>query len=180
MSGMRHRIELVHLLPKNPVTCEVGVAEGFFSRDICKQWRPSKHYLVDLWAHIPNVTGDGNSPQEWHDKNFNAAKDVLKEYDLICRWLRGVSWEVATGIKDESLDIVYLDAAHYYEAVIKDLYAYYPKVKPGGIIAGHDYLNTAYGVNQAANEVADLMRVDVHTIPENHPDNASFYFIKPK
>lgn len=179
MKQIKHRIELVSLLPKNPVTCEVGVAEGFFSRDICEQWKPSEHYLVDNWGHIPGVTGDGSSPQEWHNDNFNKAQELLLPYPC-CNWIVGISWVRSDKIYDNSLDIVYLDAAHYYEAVKKDLEAYYPKVKPGGVIAGHDYLNMAYGVNQAVQEFAAKIGVEIHTIHENHPDNASFYFIKPK
>jgi hypothetical protein len=41
---IKYRKDLNKLLPQNPVTCEVGVAEGFFSRDILELWKPSHHY----------------------------------------------------------------------------------------------------------------------------------------
>jgi hypothetical protein len=43
-------------------------------------------------------------------------------------------------IKNESLDFVYIDANHKYDAVKKDLELWYPKVRKGGVFAGHDYL----------------------------------------
>jgi hypothetical protein len=41
--------------------------------------------------------------------------------------------------EDESLDFVFLDASHKYDDIKADLFAWYPKVKKGGIFAGHDY-----------------------------------------
>jgi predicted O-methyltransferase YrrM len=39
---------------------------------------------------------------------------------------------------DGSLDMVYIDACHRYDDVLSDLERWWPKVKPGGILAGHD------------------------------------------
>ena len=41
---------------------------------------------------------------------------------------------------DNSLDMVYLDGGHSYEQVLADLNAWYPKVKIGGVISGHDFV----------------------------------------
>jgi len=40
---------------------------------------------------------------------------------------------------DNSIDFIYIDASHDYENVKNDLIHWYPKVKIGGVIAGHDY-----------------------------------------
>jgi predicted O-methyltransferase YrrM len=54
--------------------------------------------------------------------------------------------------EDESIDFLFIDADHSFEAVKKDLKLWYPKVKTGGIIAGHDYMwvdgRVAMAVNQ--------------------------------
>lgn len=177
---IRHRIDLLRFLPKNPVIAEVGCAEGLFSKDLLDAG--AKLYMVDNWGHIPGVTGDGNFDQEWHDKNFKAAMDRVKPFGSRATVLKGLSTEMAAYIEDDSLDMVYLDAAHYEEGVLADLKVYYPKVKPGGIIAGHDYLNPDYGVKEAVNYfIKYLIKRDitVGTIPENNIEDASFYFIKP-
>jgi len=53
--------------------------------------------------------------------------------------------------EDNSLDLVYIDAAHDYENVKKDISFWLPKIRLNGIIAGHDI--TIPGVSQAVTEV---------------------------
>ncbi len=42
---------------------------------------------------------------------------------------------------DETLDFVFIDASHVYDEVTRDISCWYPKVKKGGIIAGHDFIS---------------------------------------
>ena len=160
------------------VAAEVGVAEGRFS-EILLQGGLSTLYLVDMWGHIPNQHGDSAFDQQWHDDNLVDCVFRLSQYNFNTIFLRGDSVLMADSIPDNSLGMVYLDADHSYEGVKRDLEAWYPKVVTGGIIAGHDYLNVeGYGANRAVNEFA-TGRFDIVVIPENEPNNASFYFIKP-
>jgi autotransporter strand-loop-strand O-heptosyltransferase len=56
--------------------------------------------------------------------------------------------------EDNSLDFVFIDGDHTYEGVIADIKAWYPKVRDGGIIAGHDYMNqSGFGVIEAVNDM---------------------------
>ena len=41
--------------------------------------------------------------------------------------------------EDNSIDFVFIDANHSYDYVKKDIEAWFPKVKNGGVISGHDY-----------------------------------------
>lgn len=179
---IKHRIELVKLLPENSVVAELGVAEGNFSNDLLEAG-VGILYSVDNWGHIPHVTGDGNFPQDFHDANYKAATEKLSKFGYRSLIFKGLTVGVASRIPDNFLDMVYLDAAHYYDGVISDLVSWYPKVKPGGIISGHDYLNVEdYGVNKAVNDfVKNILNKDIEiiTIPENNIKDASFYFIKP-
>lgn len=50
------------------------------------------------------------------------------------------SVEAAATFDDLSVDFVYVDAVHDDpDAVMSDLRAWWPKLAPGGIIAGHDW-----------------------------------------
>lgn len=51
-------------------------------------------------------------------------------------------------------DLIYVDAAHEYEAVIADLRAYYPLLKPGGTLLGDDFMENWPGVKRAVQEFA--------------------------
>jgi predicted O-methyltransferase YrrM len=64
---------------------------------------------------------------------------------------RQPSAEAAQGFDDASLDFVFIDARHTYDAAAEDLAAWWPKVKPGGLIAGHDYTNSP-GVRAAVDQ----------------------------
>src|SRR5271154_3114505 len=119
-----YRRELINLithyrLPR--VVAEIGVAEGRFTGEMLG-WNLDRMYGVDNWAHIPGVAGDGNSSQEWHDKNkkqaFNALQWWEAEGKLI--WLGGLSVEMARFVPDASLGLLYLDADHSYAGVMQD------------------------------------------------------------
>jgi hypothetical protein len=85
---------------------------------------------------------------------------------------------MAVNVPDESLDCLYIDCCHEYGCVKNDLAAWYPKVKKGGIVAGHDVKNPMYGVERAVYKFTNQIGVTYQIIPENGPD-ASFYFYKP-
>ena len=61
----------------------------------------------------------------------------------------GKSADVAGAILDNCLDFVFIDASHDYQSVVQDIQAWLPKVKPGGILAGHDYTAAFPGVVEA-------------------------------
>ena len=62
------------------------------------------------------------------------------------------SKEAAKHVKDNSIDIIYIDADHTYESVKQDIEAWYPKVREGGILCGHDYNIKWMGVIKAVSE----------------------------
>jgi len=173
---IRYRSQLYKLLPANPIVAEIGCAEGLFSLDILR-WPSGILYMVDNWETIPTQRGDGAFDQSWHDKNFDEAMHRVSEYKDNVIVLRGISWDMAKEVTDGTLDMVYIDACHSYECVKKDLEAWTPKVKKGGIVAGHDFLNNAYGVNQAVIEFCKG-KYTINVISEHKNDDAGFYFIK--
>jgi predicted O-methyltransferase YrrM len=65
------------------------------------------------------------------------------------------SIDASKSYKDGTFDLVFIDAMHDYESVKTDILAWLPKVKPGGILAGHDYMHAGEhaGVGRAVDEV---------------------------
>lgn len=177
---IKHRTQLPELmryynLPM--IAAELGVAEGYFSNELL--WHGiQKLYCVDNYASIPHQKGDGGFPQEWHDKNFADAKNRLAGFVGKVIFLRGLSKDMAHYVADNSLGLVYLDADHSYKGVMSDLKTWFPKLVNGGIMAGHDYLMIPqYQVFDAVRDFT-INKFTVHTIHENKPEDAGFWFQK--
>lgn len=179
---IRYRRDLINLLRsfKLPLeVAEIGVAEGLFSRDML-EWGIDRLYCIDSYRQIEGVTGDGGYENAWHERNSTKAKELLRPWMGKVTWLEGLSSEMAEYVPNESLGLLYLDGDHSFEGVTKDLEKYYKKVVWGGIVAGHDYLNNAYGVREAAIEFCAKYKHEINLIQENKREDAGFWFQKEK
>lgn len=171
---MKHRHELKSIINLNLPGAEVGVAAGVFSYELLT-WGIKHLYCVDLWAFHPDLRGMSQEPQHEHDERFEQAKTLMKDFDNVT-FLKGLSCDMVKLIPDNSLGFVYLDACHFYNEVKQDLEIWLPKIVKGGIMAGHDYLNTGYQVKAAVNDFCNG-KFKINVIPEYQPEQASFYFI---
>lgn len=169
---IKHRRDLYKIIDLTLPAAEVGVAEGYFSADILS-WGVPKLYMVDNWGTLP-VKGDGGNSQAWHDKNYVDALTRTSKYTR--EILRGISWEMAAKVPDNSLGFVNIDCDHSYEGVKKDIASWWPKLVSGGVMAFHDFENTAYGVKRAVAEFAWGMTI--HLLPEDKIEDAGAYIIK--
>jgi hypothetical protein len=172
---VKTRADLHKIIDLKLPSAEVGVAAGEFSRDILN-WGVPKHYMVDLWEHQPNVTGDGFSEQGWHDANYENALKLVAPFGEKAIILRGKSVEMAKHVPDESLGLVHLDACHDYQCVLNDLEAWMPKLVRGGVMSGHDF-NNIYGVKEAVYRFT-LNKYHVYPIPDIGIAHAGFWFKK--
>ena len=112
---------------------EIGVREGVFSESLCKSIKDLKLTCVDLW--------EPNKPRKGHTKNYyETAQKVLAPFDT--ELIKLPSVDAALKVPDESLDFVYIDAAHDFDNVMMDILVWSRKVRKGGIISGHDYYRT--------------------------------------
>ena len=127
-------------IPANSVGAEVGTFEGYNALGITRFCAPKKLYCVDPYRKYDCVVAgfDGymsRFTQEQWDELFGRTQ--LKLIGKPVEFIRETSVEGAKLIPNE-LDYVYLDGDHSVEAVIKDLDTWYPKVRSGGLIGGHD------------------------------------------
>lgn len=185
MDIIKYRRDLYKIIDLSLPAAEVGCAEGYFAADILS-WGVAKLYMVDAWKTL-NVAGDGANSQSWHDKNFNDAMNRVAKYGDKSVVLRGISWDMAKDIPDNSLGFVNIDCDHSYEGVSADIRAYWPKLVNGGVMAFHDYENKAYGVKKAVEWARASFNVtnistpidEIHLLPEDKPEDAGAYIVKP-
>lgn len=139
------RTELLELLPKNAVCAEIGVWKGEFSKQILQYATPKQLHLVDPWRFAAQF------PQRWYG---GLAAGCQQDMDRIYEGVVAQFWETQNvvihrndsvdAVKlfcDGSLDWVYIDGDHSYNAVLCDLREWNTKISwlKGGFIAGDDY-----------------------------------------
>jgi len=130
MMGWRDRYaELIGKYPHKQ-GAELGVLKGQNSATLLETLPDLELlYCVDIWAKENGL------------KNMEIYLKSIKPYEDRVKTLHMKTVEAASKVKDESLDFVFIDAYHSYEAVIADVNAWSPKVKKGGIISGDDYID---------------------------------------
>jgi len=119
---------------------EVGVYKGDFSGKILNLWKGGTMFLIDIWRTVENEYNDVCNKDEQLEYMMEVC-EVIKGNEDRANLIRATSETASTLFANESLDFVYIDANHSYEHVKKDLSLWFPKVKKGGVFAGHDYLN---------------------------------------
>tara|TARA_R110002012_G_scaffold219160_3_gene390435 strand:+ start:55 stop:768 length:714 start_codon:yes stop_codon:yes gene_type:complete len=145
--GKMTRKSLIGCLHAGGVGIEIGVAEGVFSSDILEMAKPSRLHLVDPWVHQdrPDYQLDANNvDDETHEQRHGA---VLRKFKAeiesgVVHVRRGFSKDVLPEFDDHTFDWAYVDAMHTRDAVFEDLRLVWPKVKPDGLILGHDFTNS--------------------------------------
>lgn len=96
-------------------------------------------YAVDTWlGSEEHKDAQGNPPQGIWEAFYWNLRDYIENSPFKVRPLRGLSVDMAEMFPNGHFDMVFIDASHDYENVKADILAWKPKVKPGGIICGHD------------------------------------------
>jgi hypothetical protein len=155
--------------------CEVGVKAAANAWDMFSRIDGLRLYLVEPYYDYGDV--DFKRGHRAHKYNmledFNRVNKKKHKFDV--RWIIDKSERAHEKIPDECLDFVYIDGNHSYDYCMLDLILYSRKVKPGGIVSGHDY--NLPGVVKAVN---DFVRAhEYHPIYLTERDaNISFYFFK--
>src|SRR3990167_18165 len=144
---------------------ELGVDRGEYSEVLCKANPQAMIYSVDTWipsAYEPNTYV--NEEQEYFDKNFNETRDRLSKYKN-CTIVRKTSEDALKEFADNSLDFVYIDANHDFPNFVFDLHNWLKKIRPGGIISGHDYAVFSYSKFNHVKRVIDAYARCYRMIP---------------
>jgi hypothetical protein len=149
-------LELLDATPEGGTLVELGCYKGkstsFIGVEIHKRKRDINFFAVDSFQGATNST-DVNEI-----KAYEGISEIEESYtynvSLIgnkIKTIKALSHDSANLFKDGSVDCLFIDAGHSYEAVKKDIKAWLPKMKHNGIMAGHDF-HAWEGVNKAVTE----------------------------
>jgi len=119
-------------MPDDCRLCEIGVADGvsaiYLAKELALRNKNFKLYMVD------NMSYGGFIQQKTIYENI--IKSGLGKY------IEVIPYDSVTASKlfnDGFLDFIFLDSSHEYDETKESIKAWYPKLKDGGIFAGHDY-----------------------------------------
>lgn len=144
------------------VGAEIGVERGIFSSTIVKANEGVELFCVDPWEAYDGYS-DSLSSKDLPMK-FLEAQERLAGYNV--HFVRKYSMDAVKDFADESLDFVYIDGNHNLPWVMDDIIQWEKKVRPGGIVSGHDYIRklkgrpTKYFVIEALSWYTELKPID--------------------
>ena len=155
-------------------SAELGVWRGISSAALMRRWPDGgQHLLVDPYAVVACPLGQMSDKHcEQGNEQDHARQQAMMDdiYNATRRELTGRSWgrfgrkravfvrnfsvPASFAVANHSLDHIYVDARHDLEGVTQDLAAWWPKLCPGGLFAGHDFTHGWPGVVTAVTRFA--------------------------
>lgn len=165
LQDIKSRHDISNFLNQNDLIglgVEIGVLRGDFSKSILSNWKGQKLFLIDAWRHIGSNVDLNNGDHIIQLSNIVETFKSVYEFKERATIIRDTSLEASKLFSDNSLDFVYIDAAHDYTNVSKDLDTWLPKVRKGGLICGDDYIDgvmlhngvTVFEVKRAVDDFA--------------------------
>jgi hypothetical protein len=183
------------MYPKG-IGVEIGVLRGEFSKIILERWEQGILYMVDTWRHIGEyVDLNGRDDQYHYDCMTQTARNI-KDYQDRAHMIRMDSVQSSHIFPDEYFDFIFIDADHSYQAVVRDLESWWPKIKKGGLFCGDDYIPDdgdiwlinhddgtqqyagKFGVRKAVNEFAQQNGLKIYSTTDE-PYWKQWYTFKP-
>lgn len=170
ISPIVSRLDLPRWLVAKGLTgygAEIGVLFGEYSAHLLSYW-PGTLFMVDSWVNQdPEIYLDGTNSvvmSKAHAKAV-AAVEIFGDRAYI---MRDFSLSAAKQFALGTLDFCFLDANHSKPSIEADLRAWWDKVKPGGLLCGHDFYERhddwhECGVESAVTEFCAERKLKFHT-----------------
>jgi len=150
--------------------CEIGVKEGEnFNRLLVKCVKIA--VAIDIWSEtgVRSENDDSCTNQQLDQQYKNMLN--LSNRDNRVQVIKDYSLNACKKFEDNYFDFVYIDADHTEAAVYTDLRAWYPKVRSGGVLAGHDYCECVLGCGVKFGVIPAVNRFVKENNLELHVDN---------
>ena len=142
------------------IGAEIGVQHGANSLTMLKNLNITKMYLIDPYTWYDEIDGPRSTK---HNRNESDAHRRMRPFGDRIVFVKKFSHEAVDNIK-AILDFVYIDGNHYHKYIKQDLSDYYPLIRDGGIICGHDFdlPEVASAVTEFASTYGFVVNVQGH------------------
>ncbi|GIV19686.1 MAG: hypothetical protein KatS3mg023_1437 [Armatimonadota bacterium] len=138
---------VVHIPSDEPTVVEIGSFTGLsaciFSHSLRRHGLGGKVYCVDLWDTYAERNPSAQETGFFAYKS-GQLRQLFDHYISTAGATQVIpicedSTRAWKNFADGSIDLLFIDGDHSYEGCLADLSHWYPKVKPDGVILGHDY-----------------------------------------
>lgn len=161
-SHIKHRYEFPTLCNARgiKVAVELGTDIGAYAAEFMKEFKGElicvDNYEEYEWmphSRLPDMLMAINALQPYHPRARIVMDDSVALADRLPRWITS------------RLGFVYIDATHEFDSVLSEIKAWWPLIREGGLLAGHDYSPESHPeVVQAVNEFADANNLTLYTV----------------
>jgi predicted O-methyltransferase YrrM len=143
-----------------------GTSAAFLAVEIINSGKNIKLDCIDTWLGSPENI-DPNSDHfepllQEVDGLYNKYLSNIEPVKHVINSIRQTSLDALKNYDDNSLDCVFIDAAHDYDNVQKDVQGWLPKIRSGGLLAGHDW-----ECEEVRRAVIDTLSTGARSIGEN-------------
>lgn len=144
-----HHAQVIDVLKKHfgteveVVGIEIGTRAGDLTKTILRECQNVRLYTVDPWIHDDSNLFEAGHPQEEHNIVMESAKVALAEFGERVTIMHMTSDQAYEQL-DDFVDFVWIDGDHTIATVERDIENGLKRVRPGGILGGHDH-NTVLG-----------------------------------
>lgn len=145
------------------VFVELGVWKGHSISYLANKLRNKENInifavdIFEIWDKNKNVVDDVKYINEIYNTNLikNNVRHLITD-------IKSISWEASEKFLNNSVDFVFIDADHSYESVSKDIECWFPKIKSGGIISGHDFRHDQSGMGVVKAVTENFKQFELH------------------
>ena len=120
------------------IGAEIGVRRGEHAELMCRTIPGLELLCVDPWTPQPDYLEKTNTESKMQAA-YDEASSRLAGFK--CQFIQHTSAVAVTIVSDHSLDFAFIDGNHRKDSVLFDVVAWSKKIRPGGILAGHDYVS---------------------------------------
>lgn len=145
---------------------EIGTDQGEYAEVLCRTIPDIELFCVDPWlaqAYEPGQQPESNEKQKFFDERHSETTFRLMNFNAAI--LRKTSMDVVHTFPDNFLDFVYIDGNHDFLNVTQDIHHWFKKVRPGGILSGHDYVRYPSKKFNHVQKVVNAYMTTYHLLP---------------